>query len=582
MQQTSNHSGWILGLGGSKHDFAACLLKDGQIRVAIEEERVSRLKRGYGVNLAAIKSIKYCLDYCGISEDDVLAVYVNDLLEPETYESLDIPTFVVGHHYSHAASCFFASPFAEAAILIADHSGGRFVRDDHVIAETFSSYYASGNNIDVLSRIVGEDESGPIAAPLTSDLRGSAGIDTLKRPRNSIGRFYARIAKKCSCLTMMGDGILHTESGKLMALAAYGDDRYYRQLRSYVELSENGAIRISMDQSPEGVEAFCERVLAKGAKGGPQELFHTQACLAWSTQHILEEVVVHVATYLQRFTNSRNICLAGGICLNGLANHRILERTPFENIFVQPAAHDAGTAIGAAYLGWHAFNNHTPHTAFWTPYLGRPYTTAEVLRAMDERSIKRWSPRSMTKTLASAIANDLIVGVYQGRSEFGPRALGNRSILGNCLNPDTKTRLDQTIKFRESYRPYAPAVRAEDSHRYFDLQADSAYMLLIGYIRPEWQKRLAAVTHVDGTARVQTVFAHSNPMLHELLTALDELTGIGVVLNTSMNVKGEPIIETPAEAIDFLLQTNIDALAIDGYICTRSEEELTKVMACAA
>ena len=581
MQRISNHSGWILGLGGSKHDFAACLLKDGEIRVAVEEERVSRLKRGYGVDLTALKSIKYCLDYCGISADDVSAVYVNDLLEPQTYESLGIPTFVVGHHFSHAASCFYASPFAEAAILIADHSGGRFVHEDRMVAETLSSYYASGSDIDVLSRIVGEDESGPVAAPFTSDLRGSAGIDTLKRPRNSIGRFYARIAKKCSCLTMLGDGNLHTESGKLMALAAYGDDRYYRQLRCYVELSENGVVRISMDRSPESVETFCDRVLAEGAKGGPQDLFHTQACIAWSAQHILEEVVVHVATHLQRITKSRNVCLAGGICLNGLANHRILERTSFENIFIQPAAHDAGTAIGAAYLGWYAFNNHTPNTSFWTPYLGRTYTTAEVLKSLDDKNIKRWVPQSMTKTLASAIANDLIVGVFQGRSEFGPRALGNRSILANCSSPGTKTRLDQSIKFRESYRPYAPAVRAEDSHRYFDLQADSAYMLLIGYVRPEWRKRLAGVTHVDGTARVQTVFAHTNPMLHELLTALDELTGVGVVLNTSMNVKGEPIIETPAEAVEFLLQTNIDAVAIDEYICTRSEEDLTRVMACA-
>jgi carbamoyltransferase len=575
-------SQWLLGLGGSKHDYAACLLRDGVLVVAVEEERVTRLKRGYGVDISRPQSIGYCLDACGITMDQVDAVCVNDLLEPEMYAALSAPVVMVNHHRSHAASCFYPSPFAEAAILVADHSGARFVEDGRLVAETMSLYRGGAEGIELLRRIVGEDEAPPAAA-LPADLRGSGGIDVLKRPRNSIGRFYARIAKSCRCLSRMGDGELHTESGILMGLAAYGDNRHYAALREHVELLPDGGFRITMGMGADGVEAYCARVVEEAEARGEEVSFVERAALAHAAQVILEEVIVHAAAHLHAATGARDLCLAGGVLLNGLANYRILERTPFERVFVQPAAHDAGTAVGAAYEVWHQRNPGAARdpggTATWSPYLGRDYGEEAMEAAIRESGVAAWRPDSVTATAARELAGGAVLGWHQGRSEFGPRALGSRSILAWASTPGVKARLDHAVKRREEYRPYAPMVRAEDRERYFDLQCDSPYMLLIGYVNGEWKEALAAVTHVDGTARVQTVSRQDNALCHELLSRVAEETGVGVLVNTSMNVKGEPIVESPADAIAFLRATQVDALVMGPYLCARTEAEMAAIRA---
>ncbi|HEX3865854.1 MAG TPA: carbamoyltransferase N-terminal domain-containing protein, partial [Gemmatimonadaceae bacterium] len=317
---------WILGIGGSKHDYAACLLRDGNVEVAVEEERVSRKKRGYGVDPAHAASIGYCLDAYGLTIGQIEAVAVNDLLDSAMYEALERPHFVFGHHLTHAASAWFASPFERAAVLVVDHSGGRFRDGDRLVAETFSAYRAIGNELTLLERVVGEDESGS-PAQIPDDLRGNAGIDALKRPRNSIGRLYARVSRRCECVTRMGDGELHTESGKLMGLAAFGDDRHVGYLRSLVSLGDT--IHIDIGPPTAGLEAYCRRVLADAAARGERELFAERAALAFAAQQVLEDVIVHAARRLQRLSGEHNLCLAGGVALNGVANHRILERTDF-------------------------------------------------------------------------------------------------------------------------------------------------------------------------------------------------------------------------------------------------------------
>jgi carbamoyltransferase len=569
------NGGWILGLGGSKHDFAACLAHDGTVVVAIEEERLARKKRGYGVDLTKVRCIDYCLDNAGLRWGDLAGVCVNDLLEPEMYEQFEMPAQIFGHHLTHAASAYFPSSFPEAAVLVYDHSGGRS-RDEHgrVWAETISYYHAAGNEIALLRQISGTEPGA--TAPLGQDLRGSYGIDRLKRPGASIGRFYARLAKLCSCVSRMGDGQDHTESGKLMGLAAHGDNSFLAELRRHVRFEPGGCVEIEMGgEGREGAEAAVLDFLSDGYPGGA---FARRAAVARAAQTLLEEMVVHCATFLHEATGAANLCLAGGVALNGLANQRILERTGFRSIFVQPGSHDAGTALGAALLGCVDPAGRRYPPARFSAYLGRRYSGTEIRAAIRDRSLPYATPGVTPKVIAAAVAAGLVIGVFQGRSEFGPRALGNRSVLADGRDPATRDVLDHKIKFREPYRPYAPAVRLEDVSRYFEMSAESPHMLLIGRVRPEWAERLPAVTHVDGTARVQTVHPDDNPFFHQVLSEFAGLTGVGVVLNTSMNVQGEPIVESPDDALGFLATTGVDALVLEDVVCARTEEELAKVL----
>jgi carbamoyltransferase len=571
----------ILGLGGSKHDYAACLVKGGELLVAIEEERVTRAKRGFGCDIRNARCIGYCLEAAGASLTDIDEVWANDLLEPEMYERLPAPVYVPGHHLAHAASAFYPSSFSEAAVMVADHSGGRFVDEasGECVAETVSFYHAGGTAIELLARTHGGDEE-PKFIERATDLRGSRGIDIVKRPRNSLGRLYARVANACRCQSRMGDGKLHTESGKLMGLAAYGDDRFLSQFRRFVEVAEDGEVRVEMGGPNDGLEAFCKDVLSGHADLDETAAFHDRAGLAWAAQRLLEESLLGCARRLWELTHCENLAVAGGVFLNGLANHRLLKETPFKRIFVQPASHDAGTAIGSAYLGWYRETQHrSPRAEDATPFLGRRYDRGEIERALAASGTSFCEVPDAGVLTARAIAGGCVVARFSGGSEFGPRALGHRSILADCRDPHMKDRLDRQIKLREPFRPYAPSVCLDDCATYFDVEAASPYMLLIGYVRPEWRQRLPAITHYDGTARVQTVDPIAEPGFAEVLKAFAALTGIGVLLNTSMNVAGEPIVETPVDALHFLLRTKVDCLVMEDFVVARTAGELARILA---
>ncbi|WP_051644979.1 carbamoyltransferase C-terminal domain-containing protein [Labrenzia sp. DG1229] len=271
--------------------------------------------------------------------------------------------------------------------------------------------------------------------------------------------------------------------------------------------------------------------------------------------------------------------MAGGVFLNAIANHRILKETPFKRIFVQPAAHDAGTALGAAYLGWYRNKtSRTLPTRSPSPFLGRIYDDEEIEKTLVSAGTPYSRVEEPDYLTGCLIANGCIVARYDGRSEFGPRALGHRSILADCRDPDIKQRLDQCVKYREPYRPYAPAVRSEDYARYFELGAPSPYMLLIGSVRPEWRSRLPGITHADGSARVQTVDDFDDPGFARVIKAFHQITGIGVLLNTSMNIAGKPIVETPSDALKFLAATRVDCLMIQGFVAARTEQELNRIL----
>ncbi|GAA2832510.1 carbamoyltransferase C-terminal domain-containing protein [Crossiella cryophila] len=566
---------YYLGLGGSKHDFATCLVGGGKVLAAIEEERITRKKRSYGVpEDGPLAGVRYCLDLAGITMADVDAVFVNDLLEPWSYETLGKDTHVVGHHLAHAASAYYVSGFDSAAVLVADHSGGRWrTKDGTLTAEVVSYYRGEGSELTLVDRQSSADSVTVESRPFATDLRGSRGIDLLKRPGHSLGRFYAQLAKLAQCNSVLGDGKRHTESGKLMGLSAHGTPVLLDRMRACFDLGTAGRVHFQANEQGESFEDIARHHLEP--RGTPEQWFARRADVAYAAQHCLEEMVLHLARHAAELTGERALGLAGGTFLNGLANEAVLSAGVADRLFVQPAAHDSGTALGAALLGAARDGNWPcPDPRPFSPLLGKEYSPAEIESTLAGQGVPHRRVADPELVAARAIAHGRVVGRFTGRSEYGPRALGNRSVLADPRDPGVRRTLDERIKYREPYRPYAPAVREADTARYFALSGRSPHMLLIGRATPEAEETVPAVVHLDGTVRVQEVTEQQYPSLHRLLGYLEDLTGVGVVLNTSMNVQGEPIVETPADAVAFLFGCLVDVLIIGDFVCCRSEHEL--------
>jgi len=574
---------YYLGLGGSKHDFATCLVADGQVVAAVEDERLARKKRGYGIPMGhTLASVSYCLDMAGVRLRDIDAILTNDLLEPWCYESLGKGVHVVGHHLTHAASTFYPSGFVSSAVLVADHSGGRWREPDGaLVAEVVSFYQGSGDDLTLLDRVAcgDSDRTAERCPAFAADLRGSLGTDLLKRPVDSLGRFYARLARIAGCTSVLGDGQVHTESGKLMGLSAHGSADFVRALRACYTLTDHGRVRFHADRSGRGFEQLARDYLAAGVEAADGEpAFRRRANLAFAAQRCLEEMILHSAQYARGLTGETFLAAAGGIFLNGLANEAILRRGTFEHAFIQPASHDAGTALGAAILGAVRDGQWRRPEKPFSALLGRAYSENEVVGAMADATIPHRKVQDPEVVTARAIADGCVVARFYGRGEFGPRALGHRSILADPRRESVRRVLDERIKYREPYRPYAPVVRVENTARYFETSGPSPYMLLIGIATAEGAKAVPAVVHRDGTVRVQEVDAETDPELHRLLGCFEQIAGVPVLLNTSMNVQGEPIVETPEDAARFLFTCNVDALVIEGYVCARSDALLARFL----
>ena len=558
-----------VGIGGSVHDFSTCLIENGKIVCAIEEERITRKKYGYCIDITQNTSLEYCLSKAGIGIDDVDYFAVNDLLDTEFYKRLGRKPVIYNHHDCHAASTYYFSGFNEAAVLVIDHSGSRFWDKDELVTETVSYYKAEGKEINILQKVLGRSPEPVLAS--TNDKKpvlGADGIRLLNSPNNSIGRFYSKISKQLGCITRLSNGELHSEAGKMMGLSAYGSDKFYEEMKEFVKFLPNGQLTVNI--IPNGVADWIDATLKSCSNDS--ELMKTKMDMAWAVQKILEDAVIHCANYLYDITRTENICVAGGVGLNGLANLKIIEKTPFKNIFIQPGAGDSGTSIGAAYLAY--IDNHGIHNAeaarirnnFW----GKEYSEAEVLDTLRGNDVIEYKKYDDVFTIAAGlIANNKIIGWFQGGSEFGPRSLGNRSILANPCNPDMKDILNSQVKHRESYRPYAPSILAEFTQDYFDLELYTEYMLLIPMVKEDKRKVIPAVTHVDGTARVQTITKEFNERFYRLIHRFYEITSVPVVLNTSMNVMGEPICETPSDAVNCLINANLDYLVIGNYIAVK-------------
>jgi len=605
----------VLGLSAYYHDSAACLLEDGRIVAAAQEERFTRKKHDAGF---PARAVAYCLEEGGITtaQLDHVAFYEKPLVKfgrlLETYiacaprglrsylkamplwlsEKLwmadDIRSHLEGypgevlfgeHHESHAASAFYPSPFEEAAVVTIDGVGEW---------ATSSIGVGRGHELEMIREM---------------------------RFTHSLGLLY-------SAFTYFTGFRVNSGEYKVMGLAPYGEPKYVKTIKDHLlHIRDDGAMWMNMDYFtyPHALtmtgDGFA-KLFDGPARPPEQQLTQREMDLARSVQEITEEVMLKMTRFARKETGMRDLCLAGGVALNCVANGRILREKTFDQIWIQPAAGDAGGALGAALGVWHRYLDRPRVSAeaagTWerpgaatgrTPkyadgmsgsYLGPRSTEAEVGRFLETNGYPaaRVDPAALADRVAALLADEKVVGLVQGRMEFGPRALGGRSILGDARSPKMQSVMNVKIKFRESFRPFAPAVLRDRVAEWFELDGDSPYMLLVADVLESrrlpvadgadalWgiaklnvpRSTVPAVTHVDYSARVQTVRRETNPLYYDIIDAFDRRTGCPIIVNTSFNVRGEPIVCTPEDAFRCFMRTDMDALVLENFILLKSEQ----------
>lgn len=552
---------WVLGISGS-HNGAYCLLHDGRIHVAIQEERLTGLKRDrvYGGRHAL--GLRYCLDAAGISVSDLAMVVLasqnsaaeeeNDLsLHPGLRGDASFARRVVSHHLGHAASAFATSGLDEAAVVVCDGMGSpvldlredsrAVVRDAECSgSEHLSVYSAHGTRLT------------PIEVHTTTEWFARQGPGM---PRfGSLGGMFAAAAQQ-----IFGDA---TEAGKVMGLAPYG--------KPVIPADEFVVCREGALVFPNRVQARFEREALWPDQGAEN------ADLAASVQRALDLAVLSVVQRARAQTGLRRLCLAGGVALNCVTNQLLHEQSGFDEIHIVPAAEDSGVAIGAAFLGWWELGGSAGRARISMDGLGRAAASEQVDAAIAAMPDLRCAETSdLIGDATERLTAGEIGGWFQGGAEFGPRALGHRSILASPCLPDAKDRLNTRVKFRETFRPFAPAVLADKASEWFDFGAtsiDSPFMLRVVPIRSDKQQLIPAVTHVDGTGRVQTVEKRDHPRLSALIARFGARTGVPILVNTSFNVRNEPLVETPEDALWLLLGTGLDFCVIEDRLVVRAPE----------
>lgn len=571
---------YILGVSCFYHDSSAALLKDGVIVAAAEEERFTRKKHD---NSFPINAINYCLAQEGIKGEDLdyVGFYEKPMLKferllhqhLETFpkslkvfvaampswlnEKLRVPGIIrkktgykkgvlfIEHHLAHAASAFLVSPFKKAAILTID-GVGEWTTTAYGIGE--------GNDITLIKEI---------------------------RFPHSIGLLYSTIT------AYLGFSVNNSEY-KVMGLSAYGDmnpetNGQYKKLGKVIDMKEDGSFRLDMnyfryhyaDRMPS--QKLCDLLGGPVTRPGT-EMTQRHKDTAAAVQLITEEAMTKMLNHVHRETKCENIVLAGGVGLNSVYNGKILGRTPFKRIWIQPNASDGGTSIGVASYIYNTILGNNRNYTMQSAYLGPGFSTREIKSFLDSNGVKYSAfadEKELVKKTAELIFANNVVGWFQDRMEWGPRALGARSILSNPCNPKMQEILNLKVKHREKFRPFAPVVCAQDAAKYFEcdkpLPEPADYMLMVYPIKKAVRARIPAVTHVDGSGRLQTIRRSHNPRYYELVKEFGTLSGIPILVNTSFNIRGEPIVCTPKDAYKCMMGTGIDYLVIDRFLVKRAD-----------
>jgi len=589
---------YILGISAYYHDSAACLVKDGQIIAAAQEERFTRIKHDHSFPTNAIR---YCLKEAGINGAnlDYVAFYDKPFLKFEriletylAFAPIGIQSFIKAiplwikkkiwikelikdeldysgkiifpeHHESHAAAAFFPSPFSEAAFITMDGVG-----------EWSTSSFGTGKNNQV---------------ELLADIQFP----------HSIGLLY-------SAFTYYTGFKVNSGEYKVMGLAPYGEPKYKDLIYEHlIDVKDDGSFKMNLEYFN-----YCAGLTMTNSKfhrlfGGPprepeSELTQKEMDLARSVQEVTEEVMLKMAAHVRKETGMKYLCLAGGVALNCVANGKLLRSGLFEDIWIQPAAGDAGGAVGCALFTWFQYLNN-PRTAdnksdlMQGAYLGPEFNNNSIKRFLEknEYAYQSLEDEDLSETVADLIADEKVVGWFQGRMEFGPRALGARSIIGDARSPEMQKKMNLKIKYRESFRPFAPSVRAENISDYFEIDRESPYMLLVADVQKSRRVEMSdeqkayfgleklnvarsdvpAITHVDYSARIQSVNSTTNPRYHEMLTKFYDKHGCPVIVNTSFNVRGEPIVCTPKDAYLCFMRTEMDYLVMGNYLLDKTQQK---------
>ncbi|MBE9031744.1 methyltransferase [filamentous cyanobacterium LEGE 11480] len=561
------------------HERAVAIVQDGILKVAIEQERLDRNKFSLGYLLQSAgaadkmqlpaEAIRYCLDACEIQLSDVATITANMpgadfgpniLTRSLPPEVADRAHHIPSHHLAHAYSAYLPSGFDEALILVADASGSTI---DHQ-TESYSLYTGQNGNINTL-------HSETVTAHLAS-------ISTL-------GFLYEYVTRKSGFVTQVNDKIQHAEAGKLMGLAPFGGHQpnWHRWIQPE---ADSYSLKLSPYDIFLEINAI-EKMYDDGA-GKPYLRPHL-VDLAYKVQHELEQALLHIVGLAVQKTGLKKLCIAGGVGLNSVANYKLLNELGLDDIFIFPAAGDSGIAAGCALWAYQEIAGGTKRSTLRTADLGKSYSPTEVEQAVAQFAgdivFEQLSAEQMLERSAEALVQGSIVARYEGGAEYGPRALGQRSIMADPTFLRMKDIINARVKFRESFRPFAPVIPLESIAEVFEQSVAAPFMLVVPKIRPEFQAVIPAVTHVDGTGRVQTVTPNENPYFYQLCHRLvEQRQGPPVLLNTSFNVAGQPIVETPAEAIETFLNTDIDFLALENiWIAKRRvpvldyEEHLRKV-----
>lgn len=587
----------ILGIKITGHDTGASLISDGRI-VAISEERLNRVK--HSRDMYPHLSVSYCLNALKVMPEQIDMIVMDEI---DTHDTDSITAIfrkenkldfskaelrVINHHLAHAASAFFASPFEEAAILVVDGTGSKIKTHLGVLWETDSLYAGFGNEIRELQKT------------LHPRIR-NAFIETF-----GIGKLYTLITR-----SYLNFG--RYNEGKTMGLASYGDARrIYKQVSKEQWMKElNGhfvcnpkvvipgfwsafprrlfsdpkkvlamwrvrlfanmrsvALRVAsfFGLSPEPIFAPIRLpFLPRENQKLPHEPYNDIAAVV---QDLIEDVFLGLSRRASTITQSKNLCIAGGCGLNGVSNNKILQDKRFEHIFIQPASSDAGIPLGCALWGYYGLKKQKRDYVMSHAYLGREYTESEILDALKHTAgITYKKSVSIADDTARLLKEEKIIGWFQGRSEYGPRALGSRSILCNPQRKEMKDILNERVKHREGWRPFAASILKERACDYFEFEyEESPFMLMVPQMRENKKKSMGALVHIDGTCRIQTVTKEDNGIYYDLIKAFERQTGLPLVLNTSFNLAGEPIIETPHDALKCFLSTELDYLVLGNYI----------------
>ena len=588
---------YTLGISAFYHDSAACLLKDGDIIAAAQEERFSRKKHDHNFPSNAIK---YCLNEANISVDqlDFVSFYDKPFVKfnriLETYlafpgkglnsfimsvplwlkQKLWIPELIKTelnykgkvlfpeHHESHAASAFFPSPFKRAAFLTIDGVG-----------EWATSSFGIG-------------------------IENKVSIQSELHFPHSLGLLY-------SAFTYFTGFKVNSGEYKIMGLAPYGEPKYVQTIYDHlIDLKDDGSFSMNMDyfEFPTGLKMTNSKFakLFDGPERQPEsELTQREMDLARSVQDVTEEIMIRMAKNVKKETGEKYLCLAGGVALNCVGNGKLLRENIFEDIWIQPAAGDAGGALGSAYIAYHHYNNKPIKKSGHRDkqkgsYLGSSYSETELKKFLKEYKLphQSFSETEMIKKSSDLLIEEKIIGWFQGRMEFGPRALGNRSIIGDARSSQMQKKMNLKIKHRESFRPFAPSILAEEISNWFDIDRESPYMLLVANVKREKQRKMSleenklwgieklnivrsevpAITHVDYSARIQSVNKQDNPLYHRLISSFFEKTKCPIIVNTSFNVRGEPIVESPLDAYKCFMRTEMDILVLGNNILYKEDQ----------